>query len=84
MAYDYLARNIRENGVDGRVLAECGNCRDLLRGEYDRLVLGHFDSPDYLPDALCHARSGSVLHLHTLRDETGRIRSLGPGCRFCR
>ena len=82
LAYGYLARNTRENGVVEGVLAECGNCRDLLRGEYDRLVLGHFDSPEYLSDALSHARSGSVLHLHTLRDETSRIRSLARAAGF--
>lgn len=82
VAYGYLVRNSRENGVAERVHAECGNCRDLLRGEYDRLILGHFDSPDYLPDVFSHARSGSVLHLHTLRDETGRIRSLARDAGF--
>ena len=82
VAFGYLARNIRGNGVPDRVHAELGDCRDLLRGEYDRLILGHFDAPDYLPDALSHTRSGSVLHLHALRDETGRIRSLARDAGF--
>jgi tRNA wybutosine-synthesizing protein 2 len=75
VAHGYLARNVEGNGVSGRVLAECGDCRDLLRGTYDRMVMGHFDSPGYLPDALAHARSGSVLHVHTLGDQAERIRS---------
>ena len=82
VAFGYLARNIRGNEVSDRVHAERGDCRDLLRGEYDRLILGHFDAPDYLPDALSHTRSGSVLHLHALRDETGRIRSLARDAGF--
>jgi tRNA wybutosine-synthesizing protein 2 len=76
VAFGYLEQNVRGNGVAGRVNAECGNCRDLLRGTYDRLLLGHFDSPSYLPDALSHAGKGTVLHVHTLGDEAGRIRSV--------
>ena len=75
VAHGYLVRNIEGNQVSGRVTAECGDCRDLLRGTYDRMVMGHFDSPGYLPDALAHARSGSVLHVHTLGDQAERIRS---------
>jgi tRNA wybutosine-synthesizing protein 2 len=82
VAYGYLCRNVRENGVAGRVLAECGNCRDLLRGAYDRLILGHFDALHYLPVALSHAKAGSVLHIHTLRDEAGRIRALASEAGF--
>ena len=82
MAFGYLQRNIRENDVSDRVQAECGNCRDLLRGEYDRLILGHFDAPDHLPLALAHARAGSVLHIHTLRDESDRIGSLAREAGF--
>jgi len=82
VAYGYLTRNVRGNGVEDRVLAECGDCRDLIRGIYDRLILGHFDSPDYLPDALAHARIGSVLHLHTLRDEAERISTLAREAGF--
>lgn len=82
VASGYLLRNIRENDVSDRVLAECGNCRDLLRGEYDRLILGHFDAPDHLPDAIAHAKAGSVLHIHTLRDESDRIGSLAREAGF--
>jgi tRNA wybutosine-synthesizing protein 2 len=81
-AYGYLVRNVCDNGVGDRVLAECGDCRDLLRGTYDRLILGHFDSPDYLLDALAHARPGSLLHVHTLADEAGRIGSLAREAGF--
>jgi len=82
VAFGYLLRNIHENDVSARVLAECGDCRDLLRGEYDRLILGHFDAPDHLPYALAHARAGSVLHIHTLRDESDRIGSFAREAGF--
>ena len=81
-AFGYLLRNIHENEVSDHVLAECGDCRDLLRGEYDRLILGHFDAPDHLPYALAHARAGSVLHIHTLRDESDRIGSFAREAGF--
>jgi len=76
VAFGFLERNVRGNGVAHRVNAECGNCRDLMKGIYDRLILGHFDSLRYLADALSHAKRGSFLHVHTLGDEAGRIRSI--------
>jgi len=82
VAFGYLLQNIRENDVSGQVLAECGDCRDLLEGEYDRLILGHFDATDHLPLALTHARAGSVLHVHTLRDESDRIGRLAREAGF--
>src|SRR5512136_348438 len=82
VAHGYLVRNIRANRVEDRVDAGCGDCRDLLRGMYDRFILGHFDALPCLTDALAHARSGSVLHIHTLRDETGRIGDLAREAGF--
>jgi tRNA wybutosine-synthesizing protein 2 len=82
VAFGYLARNIRLNDVTPMVQAGCGDCRDLLHGTYDRLILGHFDAPLYLADALVHARSGTVLHVHTLRDEEEGIRSLAREAGF--
>lgn len=82
LAFGYLVRNIRDNGVADRVEAGCGDCRDLLSGTYDRLILGHFDAPLFLADALAHARSGTVLHVHTLRDEGERIRALAREAGF--
>jgi tRNA wybutosine-synthesizing protein 2 len=82
VAFGYLARNIRLNDVSHLVEAGCGDCRDLLRGTYDRLILGHFDASLYLADALAHARSGTVLHVHTLTDETERICSLARDAGF--
>jgi tRNA wybutosine-synthesizing protein 2 len=82
VAFGYLARNVRLNDVSDHVQAECGDCRDLLRGTYDRLILGHFDAPLYLADALAHARSGTVLHVHTLSDKAEHIRSLARDAGF--
>jgi tRNA wybutosine-synthesizing protein 2 len=71
VAFGYLEENLQANGLSDRVEAACGDCRDLLSGVYDRLVLGHFEAPAYLADALAHARAGSVLHVHTLERTPG-------------
>ncbi|MCX6694306.1 MAG: SAM-dependent methyltransferase [Methanomicrobiales archaeon] len=63
-AYQYLLTNISENGVASRVNPACGDCRDLLIGVYDRIIMGHFDAHSMLADALAHVRPGSILHLH--------------------
>jgi tRNA wybutosine-synthesizing protein 2 len=66
VAFRYLERNIVVNGLSGRVHATCGDCRHLLYGTYDRILMGHFDAITMLPDALEHVRDGTVLHIHSL------------------
>ncbi|HDQ07291.1 MAG TPA: SAM-dependent methyltransferase [Methanoculleus sp.] len=79
-SFAYLQENVRENGLSARVTPECGDCRDLLAGVYDRVIMGHFAAQDFLPDALSHVRRGSVLHVHSI----GGIRSvIGTACREC-
>ncbi|WP_342678056.1 class I SAM-dependent methyltransferase [Methanofollis sp. UBA420] len=73
VSFGYLRRNVEENGLDRRVRPECGDCRDLLFGTYDRIVMGHFEAPSFLPDALAHAGPGTVLHLHALGDAGAAI-----------
>jgi tRNA wybutosine-synthesizing protein 2 len=73
VAFGYLARNVEGNRTGGRVTPEQGDCRDHLAGTYDRVVMGHFDAPGYLPDALAHARPGTVIHLHSLGAAGDRI-----------
>jgi len=66
VAFEYLNRNIGENGLSGRVNSSLGDCRDLLTGTYDRIVMGHFDAISMLPSALLHVRVGSIIHLHSI------------------
>ncbi|MDK2891065.1 MAG: tRNA wybutosine-synthesizing protein 2 [Methanoculleus sp.] len=73
IAFEYLKRNIMANRVRGRVTAEPGDCRDLLSGVYDRVLMGHFDAPSMLADALAHVRDGSVLHVHSIGDGSEMI-----------
>ena len=65
-SYNYLLKNIDENGLSEYIIAECGDCRDLLSGTYDRVIMGHFDAESFLPFILPFVTSGSVIHLHTL------------------
>ncbi len=74
-AFRMLIKNIAGNGVSGRVTPRCGDCRTLLSGKYDRIVMGHFDAPSMVLQALDHASEGSVLHVHS----TGSVPpDLGP------
>lgn len=75
-AYSFLLRNIRANGVGERVTPELGDCRSCLSGIYDRIIMGHFDSCDYLDTALAHVKEGSLIHIHTAGDATMRIREI--------
>jgi len=74
IAFEYLKRNIMANRVADRAAGELGDCRELLSGVYDRVLMGHFDAPSMLADALAHVREGSVLHVHSIGDVTETIR----------
>jgi tRNA wybutosine-synthesizing protein 2 len=65
VAYHYLVKNISLNALSGRVVAEKGDCRTLLKGSYDRVIMGHFDAVLALPEVLTHVHPGSVLHVHS-------------------
>jgi tRNA wybutosine-synthesizing protein 2 len=75
-SYGYLLKNIHENGLTEEIHAECGDCRDLLSGTYNRVIMGHFDASEYLDCALSHVAVGSVIHLHTLRPDEAGVRSI--------
>lgn len=81
-AYGYLCRNIAENGVADRVRAEMGDCRELLEGPYDRMIMGHFDAPGMLPSFLSHAQAGSTLHVHSIGPAGSAIRDAAERAGF--
>ena len=66
VAFGYLKKNITANSLEGRVTPCLGDCRTLLSGVYDRIVMGHFDAVDTLPEALAHAHKGTTLHIHSI------------------
>jgi|WetSurMetagenome_2_1015567.scaffolds.fasta_scaffold25471_3 tRNA wybutosine-synthesizing protein 2 len=82
VAFEYLNRNIRENGLSDRVTSSLGDCRDLLTGIYDRIVMGHFDAISMLPSALLHVRERSVIHLHSIGSVEPQIKEHVEGAGF--
>jgi tRNA wybutosine-synthesizing protein 2 len=75
VAFGYLERNIRDNRFSDRIEATPGDCRNLLTGTYDRILMGHFDAVTMFPDALQHVKTGSIIHLHSIGPVEGQIRA---------
>lgn len=65
VAFRYLEKNTAANRLEDRVTTGCGDCRDLLSGTYDRVIMGHFESPLMLGHAVSHTRPGGMIHLHS-------------------
>jgi tRNA wybutosine-synthesizing protein 2 len=72
----YLQRNAKENRLADRITISEGDCRDLLDGVYDRIVMGHFDAPAMLPHALRHVKAGSIVHVHSIGEKTRLVEEL--------
>jgi tRNA wybutosine-synthesizing protein 2 len=75
VAFGYLVRSIEANGLGDRISASPGDCRRLLSGTYDRIVMGHFDAVTMLPDALRHAEPGSIIHVHSIGPVEDQVRA---------
>ncbi len=82
VAFEYLNRNIRENGLTGLVNSSLGDCRDLLTGIYDRIIMGHFDAISMFPSALGHVHEGSIVHLHSIGTVEDLIKKQVEGAGF--
>jgi len=82
VAFRYLIRSIGANGLSGSVTPSLGDCRQLLSGTYDRIVMGHFDAVSLLPDALRHAGPGSIIHVHSIGPAEEAIREHTEGAGF--
>lgn len=64
VSFGYLEENIKLNEVGSNVSADLGDCRDLLKGEYERAVMGHFCAHEMLKDILPHMKRGGCIHVH--------------------
>ena len=82
VAFGYLVRSIDANGLSGRITPSCGDCRQLLAGTYDRIIMGHFDAVAMLPDALQHAAAGTTIHVHSIGQAEEPIRAHVEGAGF--
>jgi tRNA wybutosine-synthesizing protein 2 len=78
----YLQRNAAENKLDNRITISPGDCRDNISGNYDRIIMGHFDALEMLPDALLHVKPGSIIHLHSIGPHEEEIRRITEGAGF--
>ncbi len=76
VAFEYLVRNVQKNDLSSQVSTFLGDCRNLLTGTYDRVVMGHFDALSVLPAVLRHIHAGSVIHLHSLGTVEDKIKIL--------
>jgi tRNA wybutosine-synthesizing protein 2 len=68
LSYRYLVQNIALNKVGRMVRPLEGDCRAVApEGVADRIVMGHFDSADFIPKALrVLGPEGGVMHVHCL------------------
>lgn len=74
VSHKYLLKNISENNFEN-IFAELGDCREKISGTYDRILMGHFDAENFLETALCHAKTGTTLHVHGIGDKKNSIES---------
>ncbi|MDD3574155.1 MAG: methyltransferase [Methanospirillum sp.] len=70
----YLQKNIRANNLTSQIIVSPGDCRDHITGIYDRIHMGYYDAKQFLPVALQHVRSGTIIHVHGIGYNTREIR----------
>lgn len=69
----YLEENSRRNGVSDRVSIYQQDCRNLsVPPSVDRVVMGHYDAPEYLEVAVDALGQDGILHLHSVEPERDR------------
>jgi tRNA wybutosine-synthesizing protein 2 len=82
VACRYLERNVQTNHLDDQITVSEGDCRRLLDGIYDRILMGHFDASEMLPHALRHVQPGSTIHLHAVGSQEDALRAIVEGAGF--
>ena len=73
VSFQYLVKNGQMNHLTRHIRAVCGDCRYRISGVYGRIHMGHFDAVSFLPAALPHSSSGTVLHVHMIGDRSAEI-----------
>jgi len=81
VAYDYLVKNVKLNGVEEIVVTHLSDCREFASKtniSADRIIMGYFYGySEFLPYALSMlGKSGGIIHLHQLveRDEMEKLK----------
>ena len=72
----YLRTNCIENNLESHIRISEGDCRENMKGIYDRIHMGHYNATDFLSLALKHVVSGTVLHVHGIGNITGEIKQI--------
>jgi len=72
-AVEYLTENSRLNRLDSRISISAGDCRNQMKGVYDRIHMGHYEAIFYLSSALMHVHKDTVLHVHSIGDISEEI-----------
>jgi len=90
VAHAYLCENIRLNGVDGKVEARLGDCREVApKGVADRVIMGYLvDTHEFLEVALLALKEeGGIIHYHEqcIKDDipdgpVGRVHDAATRC----
>jgi len=69
-AFQYLIENAMLNDVSERVSAFRADCRDVdVDPRADRVVMGYYESHEYLDSALAALKPGGVVHMHEATPE---------------
>jgi tRNA wybutosine-synthesizing protein 2 len=67
-AYRFLVENAVLNGVEARIDAFHGDCRQV-EACADRVVMGYYDAYEYLDSALSALEPGGIVHMHEATPE---------------
>ena len=66
-SFHYLRKNIQNNKVHGKFNIYNKDCRDIvLDRKADIIIMGHFDSPDYIGHALLNVKNNGKIIMHHL------------------
>ena len=68
VAFQYLLENAVLNGVEDRIDAFRADCREI-EAEADRVVMGYYDSHEYIACAFAALVDGGTLHMHEATPE---------------
>ena len=82
VAFDYLKQNVLVNGLSDHVVTSLGDCKDLLSGIYERIIMGHFNAILFLPVALEYVETGSTIHVHSIGSVENQIREMCESAGF--
>lgn len=67
VSFNYLTRNIKANRMGGQITPIAGDCRKVSEGiTADYILMGHFQSQEFLSTALLRSRKGTVINMHLL------------------